>query len=126
MNPSTGKIFSLWKRFDDKVAVDYKNGNRVYGVYFEYESDAPGEFTVLAGTDQMNANSSETLETIVIPRGKYLVFHATGEMPKIVIDTWAEIWEYFSQEDTEYKRSYTMDFEYYVNQNEIKVYIAVL
>jgi len=126
MNPATGKIAGLWQKFDDKVDVDYRNGNRVYGVYFNYESDASGEFTVLAGTDQLNADSDEILETVVIPSGKYLVFHALGEMPEIVINTWGEIWEYFSQENTEYKRLYTTDFEYYINQNEIKVCIAVV
>ncbi len=33
MNPSTARIGSLWQEFDTKVDVDYKNGNRVYGVY---------------------------------------------------------------------------------------------
>lgn len=125
MNPSTGKIASLWKEFDANVVVDYKNGNRVYGVYFNYESDATGEYSVLAGTDQLDANSSTKLETIVIQNGKYLVFTAKGNIPGIVFDTWGRVWEYFSKKDAEYQRLYTTDFEHYVNQNEIEVYIAV-
>jgi predicted transcriptional regulator YdeE len=125
MNPTTGKIGLLWKDFDEKVAVDYKNGNRVYGVYSNYESDEKGEFSILAGTDQSEVKSTCELETIVIKSGKYLVFSAKGDIPKIVIDTWMKIWEYFAQKDTEYERLYTTDFEYYVNQNEIEIYIAV-
>jgi len=125
MNPVTGKIGSLWKDFDEKVKVDYKNGNRVYGVYSCYDSDENGEFTVLAGTDQPDVNSTCKLETIMIQSGKYLVFSAKGDIPKIVIDTWVKIWEYFTQKETEYERLYTTDFEYYVNQNEIEIYIAV-
>ena len=125
MDPATERIGPLWKKFDDKVEVDYKNGNRVYGVYFNYESDATGEYSILAGTDQLDANSSAKLEEIVIPSGKYLVFTAKGDIPGIVIDTWGRVWEYFSKKDAKYERSYTTDFEYYVNQNEIEVYIAV-
>jgi predicted transcriptional regulator YdeE len=125
MDPSTGRIGPLWKEFDAQVEVDYKNGKRVYGVYFNYESDATGEYSILAGTDQLDANSSAKLETIVIPSGKYLVFTAKGDIPRIVFDTWGRVWEYFSKKDAEYDRSYITDFEYYVNQNEIEVYIAV-
>jgi predicted transcriptional regulator YdeE len=125
MNPSTGKIGYLWQKFDNAVEVDYKNGNRVYAVYFDYDSDANGEYSVLAGTDQLDANSSAKLETVVIQGGKYLRFTATGEVPKIVFETWGRVWEYFSKEDVKYERLYTTDFEYYVNQNEIEVYIAV-
>ncbi|MFZ5908594.1 MAG: GyrI-like domain-containing protein [Chloroflexota bacterium] len=125
MNPSTGSIGPLWEEFDDKVEVDYKNGSRVYGVYFNYESDETGEFSILAGTDQLDANSSTKLETIVIQSGKYLVFTAKGDIPRIVFDTWGRVWGYFSKKDAKYERSYTTDFECYVNQNEIEVFIAV-
>lgn len=125
MNPGTAKIGSLWKEFDDKVEVDYRNGGRVYGVYFNYESDATGEYSVLAGTDQLDAKTSTELEAIVIQSGRYLVFTAKGDIPRIVIETWGRVWEYFSKKDAQYERSYTTDFEYYVNQNEIEVYIAV-
>ena len=83
------------------------------------------ENVVLAGTDQPGVNSKCELETIVIQSGRYLVFTAKGDIPKIVIDTWKEIWEYFARKDAEYERLYTTDFEYYVNQNEIEIYIAV-
>ena len=124
MNPEKARIGSLWQTFDNKVPVDYKKGKRVYGIYYNYESDANGEFSVLAGTDQIDA-SVEELEKINIIAGKYLVFEAKGEMPQVVIDTWGKIWEYFSNEKAEYQRTYTTDFEYYKNQNEIEVCIAV-
>lgn len=124
MSPDKARITSLWQTFDSKVSVDYKNGKRVYGIYYNYESDANGEFTVLAGTDQIDT-SSEELKKIKILPGKYLVFEAKGEMPQVVIDTWGKIWNYFSNEESEYQRTYTTDFEYYKNQNEIEVCIAV-
>lgn len=125
MNPSTSKIVSLWQKFDNNVTVDYQHGNRVYGLYFDYESDATGEFTVLAGTDQVNVQSSIPLESKTIQSGKYLVFEGTGDMPRVVIETWDKIWEYFSKEDCTHSRLYTTDFEYYVSPSEIKIYIAI-
>ena len=124
MNSEKSRIGALWQTFDNNVSVDYKNGKRVYGIYYNYESDANGEFSVLAGTDQDDTSTCE-LEKINILSGQYLVFEAKGEMPQVVIDTWGEIWAYFSNEEVEYKRAYTTDFEYYKNQNEIEVCIAV-
>jgi len=95
MNPETAKIGALYQQFDKNVSVDYKNGARVYGVYFNYESDASGEFSVLSGADQVET-SNISLEEITLPDGKYLVFEATGEMPHAVIETWGKIWAYFS------------------------------
>lgn len=123
MIPEKSKIATLWKSFDGKVLVDYKNGSRVFGVYYNYESDANGEFSVLAGSDQPDENND--LSTISIPAGKYLVFEAKGEMPQVVIDTWGEIWNYFSSGKAEYEREYSTDFEYYKSGNEIEVCIAV-
>jgi predicted transcriptional regulator YdeE len=126
MNPSTGRIGPLWKAFDDQVEVDYKNGNRVYGVYFDYQSDEKEAYSVLAGTDQLDANSSTELQTITIQKGKYLMFAAQGDIPQIIVTTWGSVWDYFSKPDAGYTRLYTTDFEYYVNQNAIELFIAVV
>jgi len=125
MNADTAKIGCLYQKFDDAVAVDYKHGDRVYGVYHNYESDASGEFSVTAGFDGDEKLSKEKLELIDIQAGNYLVFSATGEMPKIVIDTWMDIWSYFSSDTCEHMRLFTTDFEYYKSQNEIEVHIAI-
>lgn len=124
-NPDEGRIPGLWQRFDANVQVNYKGGARVYGVYFDYESDATGEFTVLTGTDQENCTSSVSLEEVKIEKGKYLVFHGAGSMPEIVIQTWGAIWNYFARDNCEYKRKYTTDFEKYLSESEIEIYIAI-
>jgi len=127
MNPEIAKIGSLWQKFDSTVDVDYKGGQRVYGVYYNYESDAKGEFDVLAGYEVPN----EKLESVKIEKGKYLVFSKTFEENndslriQAIIETWGEIWEYFSNENSQYKRAYKTDFEYYKNQYEIEIYISI-
>jgi len=127
MNPQTAKIGTIWQKFDSTVEVDYQNGQKVYGLYYNFESDANGEFDVLAGYDISN----DSLETIKIQKGKYLVFHKSFEQTddstriQAVIETWGKVWEYFSNENSQYKRIYTTDFEYYKNQNEIEIYISI-
>lgn len=125
MTPNKGKISALWQAFDEAVPVDYKNGERVYGVYSDYESDHTGKFTVIAGFDGNQMPSNLTLEKVIIPETKYLVFTHKGEMPQIAIDAWTEVWHYFSNGKEEHQRLYSTDFEYYPNGNEIEVHIAV-
>jgi len=122
-NAETGQIPGLWQLFNNNVDLD--GGNSVYGVYYDYEPDATGDFNVLAGTDQLDITSVLKLETIDIKAGKYAVFYAKGEMPQTVIDTWGEVWKYFSQDNAEHKRTYATDFEHYVNNSELKIYIAI-
>ena len=124
-NPKTAKIGGLHQKFDEEVSVNYQNGARVYAVYYNYESNHQGEYSVLAGADRIDSTQAENLETVLIPGGTYMVFEAKGEVPQVVIETWMKIWEYFSKEDSEYQRTYTTDFEFYKNQNEIEIYIAV-
>ena len=127
MNPETARIGAIWQKFNSTVEVNYKDGERVYGVYYNYESDANGEFDVLAGYETPN----EKLDKVTIEKGKYLVFNKTFEKTddntriQAIIETWGRIWEYFSNEDSQYGRAYQTDFEYYKGQNEIEIYISI-
>ena len=125
MDSNNGVIPALWQTFDNTVPVDYENGERVYGVYFNYESDHTGKFTVLAGFDGKVFPPEANLEQVTIPEAKYLVFTYHGEMPQIAIDAWTEVWHYFSDINAQYQRTYTTDFEYYPDANTIEVHIAV-
>lgn len=120
-----GKIPDLWQLFDARVPVDYQGGERVYGVYYNYESDHAGMFNVLAGFDGASLPSDITLEEITIPYGKYLVFVERGDMPQIAIDAWTKVWEHFTRDDCPHQRLYNIDFEYYANGNQIEVHIAI-
>lgn len=125
MGGTTGKIGPLWQKFDELVPVDYKNGERVYGVYTDYDSDHTGPFTVTAAFDGDKFPSNVGLSAITILEGEYLVFKHKGEMPQIAIDAWTDVWNYFCSDQVEYERLYTTDFEYYPYGNEIEVHIAV-
>lgn len=126
-NPATARIGKTWARFDKEIAVDYQGGERVYGVYYNYESDANGEFDVMAGTEK----TRPSLQQVTIPAGRYLLFRATASTAddqsriQAVIDTWGTIWKYFASDTAEYQRAYQTDFEYYKNPLEIEIYISI-
>ena len=128
MNPKTAKIGATWQKFDNTVEVNYKEGQRVYGVYSNYESDANGEFDVLAGYEVQN----NSLDSVEIQKGKYLVFTKTFDKNddhtriNAVIETWGKIWQYFLDENSQYKRVYKTDFEFYKDQYNIEIYISIL
>ena len=127
MNPETAKISTIWQEFDNTVEVNYKDGKRVYGIYYNFESDENGEFDVLAGHE----TSNEKLDKVTIEKGKYLVFNKTFEQTddntriQAIIETWGRVWDYFLNENSQYKRRYKSDFEYYKGQNEIEIYISI-
>ncbi len=125
MNLQTAKIGTLHQQFDERVEVDYKEGSRVYGAYYYYESDASGPFSVFAGTDKVKA-STTALEELILPAGKYLVFKGNGDMPQAVIDTWIVIWQFFSKEQSLYQRTFNVDYEFYNSPNDVEIYIGVL
>jgi len=125
MDANKGQISGLWQTFDNTVPVDYKKGERVYGIYTNYESDHTGKFTVYAAFDGNIFPAEAELKQISIKEGKYLVFSHKGEMPQIAIDAWTQVWNYFSTANVEHQRLYSTDFEYYPNGNEIEVHIGI-
>lgn len=127
MNPETSKIGGLWQDFFTQLAPKMTEESTVYGVYYDYESDANGEFNVMAGTDSLNSANSdkELLQTLSIESGNYLVFEAKGDMPQIVIDTWMKIWTFFNDENCAFQRAYTTDFERYIGADKVQIHIAV-
>lgn len=87
MQPQTAKIGELWQQFYQDIAPKLQNGATIYGLYSNYESDASGEFTVMACSDKVNESVSNDLEQSSIKKGNYLVFEGAGEMPQAVINT---------------------------------------
>lgn len=125
MKQVNAKIPSLWQRFDNSVAVDYRHGERVYGVYLNYASDDTGEFDVIAGFDGSKLPEDVELTQVVIPEGQYLVFRQIGKMPDIAIAAWTAVWQYFTNPESGYERCFSTDFEVYPSGTQIEIHIAV-
>ncbi len=77
-------------------------------VYYDYESDYKGAYTLLYGhevTERFDPPEGMTL--IEIPDQEYKTFPIHGPMPMALIEKWGEIWK------MDIPRSYTFDMERY-------------
>lgn len=123
MNEETSKIPTLWDDYEEKnvysATHDKANNSSMYGVYSNYTSDVNGDYDVTVGVEV-----TKSKKAIVIEDEKYLVFKKEGELPQVVIDTWKDIWDYFENND-DYKRKYSIDFEHYTKEDEIEIYISI-
>ncbi len=124
MNPNTAKIPDFVAHVDSNLTIDYKQGSRAWSIYYNYESDANGEYDVLMGSDNV-VSSNLSLESVVIESGSYLKFVGTGEFPKAIIETWQRVWSYFSNINCSNKRRFTTDFEFYDGPKKVSIYIAI-
>jgi len=123
MNPETQKIAPLWGRFFHEVLPTLEEGSTVYAVYSNYESDANCEYDITVGADKIV--KTQEMKKVVLDEGNYLCFKVKGELPQAIIKTWGEIWNYFEVKDCKEKREYKTDFELYLSQNEVEIYIGV-
>ena len=130
----TAKIPGLWKRFfeerlEEKIPSRTHPGN-LFGVYTNYESDHTGMYSLIVSAEVSSLDRvPEGMIGLTIPAGKYLVFTVGGPIPDAVIQTWQNVWNYFSQ-SSEYRRAYTTDFESYrwnlgAGQTEAEIDIAI-
>ncbi|HIP29078.1 MAG TPA: AraC family transcriptional regulator [Sulfurovum sp.] len=124
MNPEVAKIGALWQNFFANIMPTLgETPPPLYGVYSNYESDAHGEFDVLVGAEEVVQTKERA--SVTLKESKYLCFKAKGELPQSVIETWGEIWAYFSDENCKDVRVYKTDFEKYISRDEAEIYIGV-
>ena len=128
IDTDTQKIAPMWQRFMELYGDQVANNQRVYGVYYDYESDMDGQYSVMAAVEKGRLTtpiSAEPFSTQVLASGNYLCFSAEGEMPQAVVSLWNTIWAYFAKEDCPYQRQYVTDFECYTSGSNVDIYIGV-
>ncbi|MDQ7092914.1 GyrI-like domain-containing protein [Desulfosporosinus sp. PR] len=103
------------------MSASIKNKLNEYasGLYSDYSNNG---YCVTAGHEVSHVGN-EGLAVKIIPAGRYAKFSVHGNMVKAVADAWGEIWK------TDLDRSYTADFEEYLNSDwenaDIDIYIAL-
>jgi len=128
---SADDLGKLWGQFYSENIpnlINNKEGDEIYSIYTDYESDYTGKYTSIIG---LKVNSLDQIPEGLIGRefngGKYQKFVAKGQMPNAVVKTWKEIWA----KDNELSRVYTTDFEVYGQksqngeESEVDIYIAI-
>ncbi len=132
MNPASARIGGLWERFFSQSWERQLPGRgtdgRLFGVYSGYESNEQGAFDVTAGVALAAPDAAPPaagVHRVDIEAGSYLVFTGEGDMPQMVIDTWARIWRYFA-ENPQAQRRFATDFEAYEGPDRVAIHIGVI
>ena len=109
------KITDMWEKASS--VLSNKNDD-VYGVYYEYESDYKGDYTLCVAVEGKDEPS------ILIPEDiKYEIFKVDTDDEQGIFKTWNEIWK--KEDEGQLKRAYTYDFEKYYLDGNIDIFIAV-
>lgn len=111
-----GTIGSLWQQFfaqDIFARIPNKIDNAIIAVYYDFESDKSGAYSLLIGA---RVSSTEVipagLDMLHVPAQKRSVFVSQkGPQGVIVFDLWKQLWTL--EESGQLNRSYTADYELY-------------
>jgi predicted transcriptional regulator YdeE len=111
-DPARAKLPALWRRYVDDPVIRSLGGPPV-GVYTEYEDDAAGMYTTVAGVRITRAaDAPPGLRVVTVPAGEFLVFRSEGAVPECVIRGWQAVWEYFADRSRP-RRAFRTDAELY-------------
>ena len=122
-DPRMGEIIGgLWNNlYANGVSnrINNKVNQYAIGLYSDYEDD---RYLVTVG-NEVSKVENDDLDVKVIPAGRYAKFSVHGHMQKAVAAAWEEIWR------MDLERSYTGDFEEYLNcdfeEANIDIYVAL-
>jgi predicted transcriptional regulator YdeE len=122
-------IGALWQRFTEgnlAEKLEDKEGNELYCLYTDYESDHNDYYTAILGCKVSSIEYlPEGFTGKAIPASKYAVFTPVGKFPANIGETWQHIWK------SPILRKYTADFDVYditdksFEDIKSKVYVAV-
>ncbi|KGA97778.1 transcriptional regulator [Alkalihalobacillus alcalophilus ATCC 27647 = CGMCC 1.3604] len=111
------RITEMWKEAYNKL--NEKDCIK-YGVYYEYESNYKGDYSLSVAVENNNAGPF-----IEIPKSEsYDIFKVDTTEEQGIFNTWKKIWE--QEEAGTLERAYSYDFEKYYPNGEIEIHIAIV
>ena len=118
----------LWGQFfTDQVLLKVENriDNAIIALYYDFESDKDGKYTVLIGVRVSSLDDvPEGLTAQSVPAEKRTVFMSEqGPIGTIVFDTWKKIWDL--EASNKLDRLYGYDYELYDERSNNPVYAQV-
>lgn len=129
-NRAAQDIGGLWQQFfktDLRQQLGTaRQGETIYVLYTNYESDYKGFYDVVVGYEVNALNSSlEGVQLYTIPQGHYRELDASGKTIETIPAAWNEIWQ------QDWPRTYEVDYEQYQFDDQkpmhadAKIYIGV-
>ena len=119
VNSQPETIHALWAQYTQQDIPARLQGNGMYAVYFEYESDFSGPYTLLLGQHvEDDAPLPEGMRDVFLEPGDYAVFDAVGPFPQSIVDAWSRIWS------SSLQRTYRTDFEMYLGPERASIFVG--
>jgi len=122
-NSRPQQIGQLWQRYFQQTVreqVTQRLHDKIFSVYYEYESDHTGDYTLLLGHEvPAEAEIPNGLVAKDIPVATYRVIEARGEQPAAVIAAWQQVWA------SHLPRAYSVDFDLYKSPDIVLLHIAL-
>ena len=119
-DPQMGAIIGdLWKQLytpENTEKIQNRVNSYAIGLYSNYDKEG---YQVTVGFEVSDAENQNGFAVKTIPAGRYAKFSVHGDMIEAVTNSWKEIWE------TPLDRTFTGDFEEYLSQEDIDIYIAI-
>ncbi|WP_182866859.1 GyrI-like domain-containing protein [Rhodopirellula sp. JC639] len=119
------QINALWDRFRADGLIDdmpERVDDALIAAYVQYEDDRSGPCTYFLGCEVFDACCPEEGFAIrEIPAGTYAVFHAHGDQPDSVAETWQRI------RSSNLSRNYLADFEVHdpADPSSVAIYVGI-
>lgn len=128
-DPETAKIGPLWKRvaeekLDERITNKISEG-KTYAVYFDYQNDHTGPYSVVIGYQVRSlVDVPSGLTGLGVDSGRYLLFIAEGYEKEVAVqETWRKIHEYFAQPGSP-TRAFAYDYEVW-QENRVEIFIGI-
>lgn len=118
----------LWQKFyaeNIQSKIPNKASDEVIALYCDYEGDYTQPYSCVIGCAVNSLDQiPEGMVGKVVPESTFALYHATGDFPKSLIDTWGNIWH------SNLKRTYAGDYEVYghkfsATSKEVDVLVAI-
>ncbi len=118
----------LWQKFyaeNIHSKIPNRASDEVIALYCDYEGDYTQPYSCVIGCAVSSLDEiPEGMVGKVIPESTFALYHAAGDFPKSLIDTWAKIWQ------SDLKRTYVGDYEVYGHKfaktsKEVDVLVAI-
>ncbi len=113
-DPGKAKIPGLWEQVQREALVktvpNVADPGTLAAVYYSYESDSKGPFSLLLGAPVTTISEvPEGLNGLSVPAGEYAAVEVSGPMPEALIATWERVWA--AEDAGDLTRSYEFDYE---------------
>ncbi|MBT2486419.1 MULTISPECIES: GyrI-like domain-containing protein [unclassified Microbacterium] len=98
-------------------------GTEFFGVYFDYESDESGAYSLLVGVGaDSDEDAPDGASSVGLDQGRRVAFPAAGPMPAGIVEAWGRVWS--ASTSGELSRAFTTDIEVHRPDGSAEILIA--